>query len=131
MSSTPEKSPTSPPSQSPRSPFLVPSPIVTRRTRTYSTSKAASEGPIKTGVIKEFCRHKGHGFITPDDKSSTEPMFVHISDIEGEYIPVVGDQITYKECLVPPKKLKKQAVEVIITHLAPDVKHYRWEDPEG
>ncbi|XP_077979813.1 calcium-regulated heat-stable protein 1-like [Glandiceps talaboti] len=128
MSTTPEKGPEPP--LSPRSPFLVPSPIVTRRTRTYSTSKAASEGPLKKGSIKDFCRHKGHGFINPAEEGA-EPMFVHISDIEGEYIPVVGDQVTYKECLVPPKKVKKQAVEVVLTHLAPDVKHYRWEDPQG
>ncbi|XP_002737496.1 calcium-regulated heat stable protein 1-like isoform X2 [Saccoglossus kowalevskii] len=128
MATTPDKSP------GPRSPisgreFLLPSPIVTRRTRTFSTSKSASQNPVKKGTVKYFCRHKGHGFITQAEENAEE-LFVHISDIEGEYIPVVGDQVTYKECLIPPKKTKTQAVEVIITHLAPDVKHHRWEDPD-
>ncbi|XP_071966041.1 calcium-regulated heat-stable protein 1-like [Antedon mediterranea] len=125
------ESPSKSPNKVLRSPvqFLMPSPIITRRTRTHSTSRAASNNPVKTGVIKEFCKHKGHGFIIPDGDSSTT-LFVHVSDVEGEYVPCTGDHVTYKECLVPPKKIKIQAVEVIITHLAPGLKHHRWEDPE-
>ena len=38
------------------------------------------------------------------------------------------DLVTYKECPIPPKKIKVQAVEVTILHLAPG-KHLKWEDP--
>ncbi|GCB79351.1 hypothetical protein scyTo_0019527 [Scyliorhinus torazame] len=55
-----------------------------------------------------------------------EDIFVHISDIEGEYVLVEGDEVTYKVCAVPPKNLKYQAVEVVITHLAPGTKHETW-----
>lgn len=51
--------------------------------------------------------------------------------VEGEYVPMAGDHVTYKECPIPPKRSKVQAVEVIITHLAPGTKHHRWEDPDG
>lgn len=30
------------------------------------------------GTIKEFCREKGHGFITPEDGS--DDIFVHVSE---------------------------------------------------
>ncbi|KAF7237496.1 Calcium-regulated heat-stable protein 1 [Varanus komodoensis] len=84
----------------------------------------ASEGPTFKGVCKCFCRSKGHGFITPADGGPD--IFVHISDIDGEYVPVAGDEVTYKVCTIPPKNEKLQAVEVIITHLAPGTKHETW-----
>ncbi|NWT26547.1 CHSP1 protein, partial [Cardinalis cardinalis] len=84
----------------------------------------ASEGPVYKGVCKCFCRSKGHGFITPADGGPD--IFVHISDIEGEYVPVAGDEVTYKMCTIPPKNEKLQAVEVVITHLAPGTKHETW-----
>lgn len=46
--------------------------------------------------------------------------------IEGEYVPVEGDEVTYKVCRVPPKNLKVQAVEVKIIHLNPGTKHETW-----
>ncbi|KAJ1097937.1 hypothetical protein NDU88_003053 [Pleurodeles waltl] len=111
-------------SHSPLRGHLIPSPIPTRRTRTFSASVRASEGPMYKGICKCFCRSKGHGFITPADGGPD--IFLHISDIEGEYVPTEGDEVTYKLCTVPPKNEKIQAVEVVITHLAPGTKHETW-----
>ncbi|XP_061455921.1 calcium-regulated heat-stable protein 1 isoform X2 [Rhineura floridana] len=111
-------------SPSPMRGYLIPSPLPTRRTRTCSATTRASEGPTYKGVCKCFCRSKGHGFITPVDGSPD--IFVHISDIEGEYVPVSGDEVTYKVCTIPPKNEKLQAVEVVITHLVPGTKHETW-----
>ncbi|XP_052405772.1 calcium-regulated heat-stable protein 1 [Carassius gibelio] len=111
-------------SQSPMRGSLIPSPLPTRRNRTYSAAARAAEGPVFTGVCKCFCRSKGHGFITPSDGGSD--IFVHISDIDGEYVPVEGDEVSYKICSIPPKLQKIQAVEVTITHLAPGTKHETW-----
>ncbi|KAJ8251116.1 hypothetical protein GJAV_G00217460 [Gymnothorax javanicus] len=111
-------------SPSPMRDFLVPSPLPTRRTRTCSATARASQGPTFSGVCKCFSRSKGHGFITPADGGID--IFVHISDIEGEYVPVAGDEVSYKICSIPPKNEKVQAVEVTITHLAPGSKHETW-----
>ncbi|XP_037544753.1 calcium-regulated heat-stable protein 1 [Nematolebias whitei] len=111
-------------SPSPMRGFLIPSPLPTRRNRTYSAAARAAEGPVFTGVCKCFCRSKGHGFITPSDGGND--IFVHISDIEGEYVPVEGDEVSYKVCSIPPKLEKVQAVEVTITHLKPGTKHETW-----
>ncbi|XP_072125617.1 calcium-regulated heat-stable protein 1 [Mobula birostris] len=111
-------------SPSPMRGFLIPSPLPTRRTRTTSATVRASEGPVFKGTCKCFSRSKGHGFIVPADGGPE--IFVHISDIEGEYVPVEGDEVSYKVCLIPPKNEKKQAVEVVITHLAPGTKHETW-----
>ena len=48
------------------------------------------------------------------------------SSIEGEQVPVEGDQVSYKICSIPPKHEKIQAVEVTITHLNPGSKHETW-----
>ncbi|KAJ8253962.1 hypothetical protein COCON_G00205740 [Conger conger] len=111
-------------SPSPMRGFLIPSPLPTRRTRSCSASTRASEGPSFTGVCKCFSRSKGHGFITPADGGND--IFVHISDIEGEYVLVEGDEVSYKICSIPPKHEKVQAVDVTITHLAPGTKHETW-----
>ncbi|PSN43571.1 Cold shock domain-containing protein [Blattella germanica] len=104
----------------------VPSPIVTRRTRTESTSARAFENPLEHGQVKMFSRSKGHGFITSD--GSGEDIFVHISDIEGEYVPLPGDQVQFKLCPIPPKYEKSQAINVRIVNLTPEV-HLRWDCP--
>lgn len=46
--------------------------------------------------------------------------------IEGEYVPVEGDEVTYKMCPIPPKNQKFQAVEVVLTQLAPHTPHETW-----
>lgn len=102
----------------------LPSPLPTKRTRTYSATVRAHSGPVFKGVCKNFSRSQGHGFIQPSHGG--EDIFVHISDVEGEYVPVEGDEVTYKVCRVPPKNLKVQAVEVKITHLNPGSKHETW-----
>ncbi|KAJ8345711.1 hypothetical protein SKAU_G00299040 [Synaphobranchus kaupii] len=102
----------------------LPSPLPTKRTRTYSATARAISGPVFRGVCKNFSRSQGHGFLRPS--SGGEDIFVHISDIEGEYVPVEGDEVTYKVCPIPPKNLKMQAMEVIITHLNPGTKHETW-----
>ncbi|CAN9505143.1 unnamed protein product [Ophioblennius macclurei] len=111
-------------SPSPMRGYLIPSPLPTRRNRTCSATARAAEGPVYRGVCKCFSRSKGHGFITPSDGG--DDIFVHISDIEGEYVPVEGDEVSYKICSIPPKMEKVQAVEVTITHLNPGSKHETW-----
>uniref|UniRef100_A0A7G3ADT2 Conserved oligomeric Golgi complex subunit 6 n=1 Tax=Lutzomyia longipalpis TaxID=7200 RepID=A0A7G3ADT2_LUTLO len=90
----------------------------TKRTRTASTSARALENPVERGTIKSFCRSKGHGFVTP--QSGGEDIFVHISDIEGEYVPLPGDEVSYRLCFIPPKYEKTQAIHVNITNLTPE-----------
>ncbi|KAG5679376.1 hypothetical protein PVAND_008945 [Polypedilum vanderplanki] len=109
---------------SPSSNHLMPSPIITRRTRTASTCDRAMRNPLISGTVKSFSRSKGHGFITP--KEGGEDIFVHISDIEGEYMPLPGDEVVYRMCAIPPKYEKFQAIHVQITNLTPEV-HTRWE----
>lgn len=103
----------------------LPSPIITRRTRTASTSDRAMRNPIEEGKVKSFSRGKGHGFISPN--SGGDDIFVHISDIEGEYVPLPGDEVSYRLCSIPPKFEKVQAIHVQITHLTPE-KHSKWEE---
>ncbi|XP_057682757.1 cold shock domain-containing protein C2a [Corythoichthys intestinalis] len=102
----------------------LPSPLPTKRTRTYSATVRAKSGPVFKGVCKNFSRSQGHGFIRPSHGG--EDIFVHVSDIEGEYVPTEGDEVTYKVCPIPPKMQKIQAVEVAITHLNPGSKHETW-----
>ncbi|XP_059328403.1 cold shock domain-containing protein C2 isoform X1 [Ammospiza nelsoni] len=100
MSSEPSAPPAVPPLHSPKSPVWptfpfqregsriwergnlllrdLPSPLPTKRTRTYSATARASAGPIFKGVCKQFSRSQGHGFITPEN--GTEDIFVHVSE---------------------------------------------------
>ncbi|XP_055378839.1 cold shock domain-containing protein CG9705 [Condylostylus longicornis] len=124
---TPEGSPTKNNIDNGNSPSLLqlPSPIITRRTRTASTCARAMKNPVETGVVKSFSRGKGHGFVTP--KSGGEDLFVHISDIEGEYVPLPGDEVSYRLCAIPPKFEKHQAIHVEIINLVPE-RHFKWDD---
>ncbi|XP_059480610.1 cold shock domain-containing protein CG9705 [Neocloeon triangulifer] len=105
----------------------LPSPIITRRTRTHSTSERAMVNPLEHGKVKKFCRQKGHGFITREDG---DDIFVHISDIEGEYVPLPGDEVIFRLCPIPPKMEKFQAVHVKIINFVPEV-HLRWDCPSA
>lgn len=49
-----------------------------------------------------------------------------LGSIDGEYVPMEGDEVTYKVCPIPPKNQKIQAVEVVLTHLYPGTKHETW-----
>lgn len=100
------------------------SPLPTKRTRSYSATVRANAGPVFKGICISFCRSQGHGYIRP--ANGGEDIFVHISDVEGEYVPMEGDEVTYKVCSIPPKNVKVQAVEVTITHLKPGTKHETW-----
>lgn len=104
---------------------LMPNPIITKRTRTVSMLEMALERPTEYGVVKQFCRVKGHGFIKKNDGGD---IFVHISDIDGEYVPKVGDEVSFRLIPIPPKCEKFQAVHVQITNFTPEV-HLRWETP--
>lgn len=113
-----------------------------------------------TGTIVYFCRSRGHGFIRPERGGSRRPSieyscghnnnnlnnnntqeseqdhFLHISDIDSDYVPRKGDKVSYSLCPIPPKFEKFQAVNVRITSMSP-LPHARWdapqtlEDPEG
>lgn len=90
-----------------------------------STCARATEN-LETGKVKSFCRSKGHGFITRDEDG--QDLFVHISDIEGEYVPLPGDEVQYKLCPIPPKFEKNQAIHVNIINFTPEV-HLKWDCP--
>ncbi|XP_075220559.1 cold shock domain-containing protein CG9705-like [Lycorma delicatula] len=117
-------SPVVSPDGSPR--LHVPSPIITRRTRTDSTSARACLNPIEKGTVRYFSRSKGHGFIAPENGG--EEIFVHVSDVDGEYVPLPGDEVKYRLCPIPPKFEKHQAVHVEIVNFTPEV-HLKWDAP--
>lgn len=107
-----------------------------------------------TGTIVYFCRSRGHGFIRPERGSggsrrpsmefscghnnnlnnnntqeSEQDHFLHISDIDSDYVPRKGDKVTYSLCPIPPKFEKFQAVNVRITSMSP-LPHARWDAPQ-
>lgn len=53
-----------------------------------------------------------------------------VCSIEGEFVPLPGDQVRYRLCPIPPKLEKCQAVHVEIINLTPQV-HLRWDSPEN
>nr|CAB3227654.1 calcium-regulated heat stable protein 1-like [Phallusia mammillata] len=109
--------------------FLIPSPMVTRRTRTFSASRRANEGPVYHGVCELFSRSKGHGFIRPKGQNSGERIFMHVSDIDCDYVPLPGDEVSYKLTPLPMKNDQFQAVEVRITGMTVEEgkQHVRWD----
>jgi cold shock CspA family protein len=111
----------------------------------------------QTGFVKYFCRSRGHGFIIPtipnqdNNKSSnvstesnnkehnhrqtsestdSQDIFMHISDIDSEFVPRAGDKVSYRVCPIPPKFEKIQAVNVHILELADSGVPKRWDNPE-
>jgi hypothetical protein len=48
------------------------------------------------------------------------------SSIEGEYVPLPGDEVSYRICAIPPKFEKFQAIHVSLTNLVPEI-HVKWE----
>nr|CAH8869864.1 unnamed protein product [Trichobilharzia regenti] len=114
------------PPRNPAPHLVIPSPIFHKRNRTKSQSENASSGEIGRGAIMSFCRQKGHGFIKPDDGG--DYLFVHVFDVDGEYVPIEGDVVEYRKMLIPPKNEKYQAVHVKIVNLTPG-KHKTWDEP--
>lgn len=53
---------------------------------------------------------------------------MYIYSIEGEYVPMPGDEVKFRLCIVPPKNEKHQAVHCEIINFCPK-KHKRWEEP--
>lgn len=49
--------------------------------------------------------------------------------IEGEYVPLPGDEVTYRLCPIPPKFEKYQAVHVRIIQLVHE-RHLKWHEAQ-
>lgn len=128
--------------------------VKTRHLRTQSISEQTQD-EYHPGTVTYFCRSRGHGFIRPDcivdsaksggnqgspirnlqgqnnntkTSASTEDLFVHISDIDSDYVPRKGDKVSYRMCPFPPKFEKYQAVNVRIVSMSPEP-HNRWDSP--
>ena len=69
--------------------LMLPDIIITRRTRTISMNGRIEED-IHEGTVRFFCRSKGHGFLRDD---VGEEHFVHVSDIESDFVPMKGDKV--------------------------------------
>ncbi|KAL7668274.1 hypothetical protein ACOME3_008982 [Neoechinorhynchus agilis] len=112
-------------------PGSPPSPVPSRRLRTISACQRAAAGPDFTGVIDSFSREKGHGWISTkvegDSGGRREKIFLHISDIEGDWVPRIGDIVTFKKHPMPPRNEKLQAVHVRFVHLKPGNREC-WDD---
>ncbi len=110
----------------------LPDVIVTRRSRSDSVCGRILEEE-ESGRVKYFCRSRGHGFVVPEGQD--EEIFMHISDIEGEFVPREGDTVSYRLCPIPPRFDRFQAVHVHIVRFSPDDDgekrpRRRWETPE-
>lgn len=57
-------------------------------------------------------------------------MWLLFFSIEGEFVPLPGDEVRYRLCPIPPKLEKCQAVRVEIINLTPQV-HLKWDSPEN
>jgi len=101
--------------------------VIPRRERTLSQCERALSSPSFEGIITEFCREKGHGYIQSKGNPK-DLIFAHVSDIEDDYVPKKGDIVTFKKMLMPPKNEKFMAVHIKLLHLAEGVKHESWEE---
>ncbi|CAG0909809.1 unnamed protein product, partial [Cyprideis torosa] len=72
-------------------------------TRANRPSEVREQMPKKIyhGKVSAFCREKGFGMIRME--AADDEVFVHISDVEGEYIPLPGDKVRFCLCPIPPK----------------------------
>jgi len=101
--------------------------VPTRRNRTASACQRAVDAPEVKGKITHFFRQKGHGFIAPENTDGeVEKIFVHVSDIDSEVVPQVGDSVTYRPIQIPPKHDKLQATHVLITKFNGE-RHFTWD----
>ena len=55
---------------------------------------------------------------------------MHISDIEGEFVPRKGDTVSFRKCPLPPRFNNYQAVHVHILDMDTSSPRQRWESPE-
>lgn len=80
-------------------------------------------GALRRGeeALRPACSGSGSRACCWADNAPLPP-----TSIEGEYVPVEGDEVTYKMCPIPPKNQKFQAVEVVLTQLAPHTPHETW-----
>ncbi|XP_075256867.1 cold shock domain-containing protein CG9705-like [Convolutriloba macropyga] len=116
-------------------PFLRPHLIPQKRFRTLSTCERTLPDRVR-GKIIEFCRVKGFGFIrcNPEEHitlqgfSHDDTVFVHISDIQDTFVPLVEDEVVFKLCPIPPKFVKFQAVDVHLQNIDINV-HKKWSEP--
>ncbi|CAG0893540.1 unnamed protein product [Cyprideis torosa] len=102
--------------------------INSRRINDTLTARIRMENirfPILTGRIKSFDRSHGHGFIETLDNSVEEDIFVHVSDIDGEYVPTPGDVVQFRVLPIPPSMKKFQAVHVRIVEFS-HIRHVKW-----
>merc|ERR1712029_873345 len=105
--------------------FLLENTLLPRRSRTSSISERI-KSETQNGTVTYFCRSRGHGFLRDDHG---EEHFVHVSDIESDFVPMKGDKVSYRLCPIPPKFERSQAVNVQITQMSPST-HKRWDSPQ-
>jgi len=99
--------------------------LVPRRSRTSSVSERI-KGEVQSGSVSYFCRSRGHGFIRGD---YGEDHFVHVSDVESEFVPMKGDKVSFRLCPIPPRFDKWQAVNVHLVTMS-GASHRRWDSPQ-
>ena len=61
---------------------------------------------VVTFLIVHLQNHTSNG--NSADTNVSVPVFMHISDIDGEYIPRKGDRVRYQTCPMPPRFDKPQ-----------------------
>merc|ERR1712154_156108 len=106
--------------------FLLENTLLPRRSRTSSISDRIKSG-TQRGTVSYFCRSRGHGYILGE--GSGEEHFVHVSDIESDFVPMKDDKVTFRLCPIPPKFERCQAVNVEITVMSSST-HRRWDSPQ-